>query len=128
MEKRMRNQDNSGVRYKPENARVLIKERQTYGETLIRMSEYASSTPLSELQKEVLSIGDLDFLGLTLVPQLSDAPYLQASDFVGSARFAHNKKTVTVHVEPKIGNANFLRMLDHTSGLGQLNRQLTELS
>lgn len=111
-----------------EDALDLIAEMQSYGESLIRMSEYTSSAPLSESQKEVLLNGDLDFLGLTLVPQLSEPPYLQASHVVGSARFAHDKKTVIVHVEPKIGNANFLRMLDHTSGLGRSSPRLTEVS
>src|SRR5579859_5105561 len=85
-----------------QSALDLTHERQDYGEAIIRMSEYSSSSPLSDMQREVLLSGDTDFLGLALVPQLSGAPYLKASHVVGSARFVHGRSTVTVHVEPKI--------------------------
>jgi hypothetical protein len=95
------------------DALALAAEQQTYGDALIRLSEYSSTKPLSEFQQEVLlhqSASVIDFLGLTLIPQLQSPPCLKASRLVGSARFAHNKKSLIVQVEPKIGNANFLRM------------------
>ena len=111
-------------------ALALTAEQQDYGGTFIRLSEYSSTKPLNEFQQDVLlAQGDkLSFLALTLVPQLHGAPYLKASHIVGSARFVHDKRAITVQVEPKIGNANFLRMLDYTIGLVRMGEWPTELS
>jgi 5-methylcytosine-specific restriction endonuclease McrBC regulatory subunit McrC len=107
-----------------------IAEQQIYGETLIKLSEYSTSKPLSTWQQEVLSAQgtQLDFLGLELVPQLNGAPYLKASQMVGSARFVHAKKEVIVQVEPWAGEANFLRMLDRTSSEARTADEITRFS
>lgn len=107
-----------------------VIEQQKYGERLIKLSEYSASKPLTEMQQEVLNAQakNLDFLGLEIIPQLNSAPYLKASQKVGSARFVHGRNEVIVQVEPWAGEANFLQMLDRIQGYAQTVDNLTRLS
>jgi 5-methylcytosine-specific restriction endonuclease McrBC regulatory subunit McrC len=111
-------------------AEALVMEAQTYGDTVIHLQETASTIPLTDLQLEILrSQGDrLKFLGLSLQASPNGFLLLTASNTVGSVRFVHQKKAVTVHVQPKIGQINFLRMLDYVYGVEKTSSQSTDVA
>lgn len=108
----------------------LTAEQQAYGESLIRMSEHATTRPLTAYQLDVLAAqgSNLPFLGLSVLPQLDGTLCLQASHIVGCARFVHQKKEMIVQIEPKVRHAAFLRMIDHTIGYVRRSDNLTHLS
>jgi 5-methylcytosine-specific restriction endonuclease McrBC regulatory subunit McrC len=102
---------------------LLTAETQQYGDTLIRLSEYSMSRPLSQYQKEVLLKQQkrLKLLGIELIPMIEGTLHLRASHIVGAGRFVQGRSQVTVQVEPRLGQVDFLRMLDYA-----LNRIRTD--
>jgi 5-methylcytosine-specific restriction endonuclease McrBC regulatory subunit McrC len=106
--------------------------RESKGRLITLMESGAASLPLDSDQLSVFLAQPaerLDRLQLTLfAAPVSDAfvPRIQPGVLIGSGRFVYGSKHIDVVIEPKVGHANFFKMLETIhGGVTSLNHDST---